>query len=56
MEPVVQDKSREIRYTRNADFADDVAANYLERLASAGEIEEKLKRRDEGNYLRVRIG
>lgn len=30
--PVPQDKSRQIRYTRNADFTDAVAAEYLERL------------------------
>jgi methionyl-tRNA formyltransferase len=30
--PIPQDRSQQIRYTRNADFTDEVAAEYLERL------------------------
>ena len=31
IEPIPQSKSREIRYTRNTDFTDDVAREFLER-------------------------
>src|SRR2546421_3506848 len=32
LQPVPQDKSRELRYTRNADFTDQVASEYLQRV------------------------
>jgi hypothetical protein len=32
IEPVAQDRSQQLRYTRNADFTDEVAADYLRRL------------------------
>jgi methionyl-tRNA formyltransferase len=35
MTPEPQDRSQQIRYTRNADFTDAVAAEYLERIAAA---------------------
>jgi hypothetical protein len=41
----VQDKSREIRYTRNADFTDAVAQEYLDRVPSPTELHDQLKAR-----------
>ena len=38
IEPVEQDRSRELRYTRNADFTDDVASKYLDDLPSSEDI------------------
>ncbi len=46
--PVVQDRTLEIRYTRNADFTDAVAEEYLSRLPGPVEVYEGMKRR-EGN-------
>jgi len=46
MEAIPQDKSLEIRYTRNKDFTDDVASSYLERQPTAQEIFQSLKNRD----------
>jgi hypothetical protein len=51
-EPVPQDRSRELRYTRNADFTDEVAAEYLGRLPSEVEIGAALAGRDESRFLR----
>jgi hypothetical protein len=52
LEPVPQDKSRELRYTRNADFTDEVAREYLARISSATQLREMLERRDPGMFLR----
>jgi len=41
-----QDKSLEIRYTRNRDFTDTVAKNYLQNIASPEAIQESLNNRD----------
>ncbi|MDE5717193.1 MAG: methionyl-tRNA formyltransferase [Lachnospiraceae bacterium] len=45
-EPIVQDKSKEYRYTRNADFTDDVAREYLGTLLSPEQLKIKLEQRD----------
>ncbi|MDE6600916.1 MAG: methionyl-tRNA formyltransferase [Lachnospiraceae bacterium] len=45
-EPIIQDKSKEYRYTRNADFTDDVAREYLEALLSPEQLKNKLEQRD----------
>ncbi|NOX57432.1 MAG: methionyl-tRNA formyltransferase [Planctomycetes bacterium] len=45
MQPVDQDRSMEIRYSRNSDFTDDVAGEYLERVPTAGEMESAMKGR-----------
>ncbi|WP_197536837.1 formyltransferase family protein [Maridesulfovibrio hydrothermalis] len=42
--PVTQNKSQAIRYTRNADFTDDIAKSFLERNLSIEEIEEGLSK------------
>lgn len=45
LQPVAQDKTKEVRYTRNRDFTDDIAAEFLQRDLSishiARELEEK---------------
>ena len=43
---IIQDKSKEYRYTKNIDFTDEVAKDYLENLLSPIEIKEKLENRD----------
>lgn len=43
---ILQDKSKEYRYTRNADFTDDVAKEYLENLFLPIQIKTKLEKRD----------
>jgi len=55
LEPVPQDRSREHRCMRNADFTDEVAAEYLERLPSPAEVGQMLSRRDERLFLRPYI-
>lgn len=52
MEPVAQDKTLEIRYTRNRDFTDDVASCYLAKLPDRDEILEGIRRRDTQKFLR----
>jgi methionyl-tRNA formyltransferase len=52
LQPVAQDKTRELRYTRNADFTDEVASAYLDRLMSAEQMEQSLKARDMSLFLR----
>lgn len=55
MAPVVQDKSLELRYTRNADFTDAVAAEYLGRLATPEQVGAALAARDLSQFLHPRI-
>lgn len=55
LEPVPQDRSFEHRCMRNADFTDEVAAEYLERLPSPTEVGQMLSRRDERLFLRPYI-
>lgn len=45
-EPIIQDKSKEYRYTRNADFTDDVAKSYLDSLLLPEQVKVKLEQRD----------
>ncbi len=52
IEPVAQDKTREQRYTRNADFTDAIASDYLNRLPSAEQMRAALLKRDLGLFLR----
>lgn len=56
IEPVPQDRSLEMRYTRNAEFTDEVAADYLDhRLPTAEQIGRALRARDESAFLRPYI-
>ncbi|QDT19952.1 formyltransferase family protein [Gimesia chilikensis] len=50
-EPVVQDKSLELKYTRNSDFTDEVAAAYLQAAPSAADIAHALAARDLERFL-----
>jgi hypothetical protein len=50
--PVPQDKNLQIRYTRNADFTDAVAQEYLERLPTPMEIFQSLSSRSLDRFLR----
>ena len=50
--PIEQDKSRELRYTRNADFTDEVAREYLDRLPSPQQIQHSLQHRHESDFVR----
>jgi folate-dependent phosphoribosylglycinamide formyltransferase PurN len=50
--PIEQDRSRELRYTRNADFTDELAAEYLSRLPAPREMEASLRGRDLSQYIR----
>lgn len=56
LEPVIQEKSLEIRYTRNADFDDDVARQYLARQLDAAWIGERLARHPDRTLVRARYG
>ncbi|WP_250278455.1 formyltransferase family protein [[Clostridium] colinum] len=49
--PVKQDKDKEIRYTRNINFNDEVAKEYLDNLPTEEEIFMKLSNRDERLFL-----
>jgi hypothetical protein len=53
VEPVMQDKSRELRYTRNADFSDAVAQEYLNRLPNPKQMQESVQKRDLTHFLRA---
>jgi hypothetical protein len=52
MAAVPQDRSVELKYTRNADFTDDVAAEYLSRLPSPAEMWRDLSAVDRSPFLR----
>lgn len=48
---VKQDKSLELRYTRNQDFTDQVAAEFLNRKAEPKKIKNALNKRDLGMFV-----
>lgn len=48
---VDQDKKGELRYTKNADFTDAVAQEYLGQMPSAADVEKQLKKRDLSSFL-----
>ncbi|MFZ0734228.1 MAG: formyltransferase family protein [Candidatus Sulfotelmatobacter sp.] len=56
MLPEPQDRTQQLRYTRNADFTDEVAAEYLERLPSPDAIRQRLEARNMSDFLRPFIG
>ena len=49
--PVTQDKTLELKYTRNSDFSDEVAAHYLKTAPTPAEISESLHSRDLTKFL-----
>jgi len=52
MQLVAQDRAKELRYTRNADFTDEVAAKYLSRLPAPSQLESAISRRDLSTFIR----
>lgn len=50
-DPVQQDKNRELKYTRNSDFTDDVAAQYLKTAPTPTEILQSLQARELETFL-----
>jgi hypothetical protein len=50
-ERITQNKSEEIRYTKNADFDDDVAQEYLNNLPSSDSILNTLENIDLTKFL-----
>ena len=52
VEPVAQDRSLERRYSRNADFTDEVAAEYLARTPTAADMEKMLNERTFDDMVR----
>ncbi len=53
MEPVKQDRSQEIRYTRNADFTDDVARDFLDNMPTIQEITHQVEGRRQSDFLNL---
>ena len=51
LEAVPQERSMEIRYTRNRDFTDQVAAEYLSNVPSAEAIEVAVRNRDSSRFM-----
>lgn len=58
LEPIPQDRQRELRYSRHRDFTSEVASEYLERRPSACELGDALRERDQclEAFLRPRWG
>lgn len=53
--PVPQDRAKELRYTRNADFTDEAAAAYLSRVPTPDALHDRLRHRDERLFLRPKF-
>lgn len=51
-EPIAQDRSKELRYTKNVDFHDAVAQAYLDNLPKPGSIAKQLAARDLDQFTR----
>jgi hypothetical protein len=51
IERVKQDKSLQYRYTRNRDFTDEIASEYLGRVASSDRIHQAIENRDLGRFI-----
>lgn len=55
LEPVPQDRSKELRYSRESDFTDEVARRYLDNLPTMCDIRHMMAVRDASNFLRPYI-
>jgi hypothetical protein len=55
-EPVVQDRTLELRYTKNSDFHDVVAKNYLENIPTPELIFSEMANRDLSQFVRPYVG
>jgi hypothetical protein len=53
--PVQQDRSLEIRYSRNAEFTDEVAAAFISRNLTPAEIGVRLKNAPARDFVRPRF-
>ena len=53
LEPMAQDKSQEIRYTRNRDFTDEVAGEFLRSAPTMDWIKEQVSQRSTSDFLRI---
>ncbi|MFW0778157.1 MAG: formyltransferase family protein [Rickettsiales bacterium] len=51
-EPVPQDKSQEIRYTRNREFTDEIASEYLQRNLTEQDVVRMFEQAPERNLIR----
>lgn len=51
LEPVKQDRSLEFRYTKNNDFTDSIASEYLARVPSSTSIHRAIQNRDLNRFL-----
>ena len=51
-DPLPQDKSRELRHSKTAEFTESIAAEYLKRVAAPSFIEEKLAQRSLDQFVR----
>lgn len=49
--PVTQDKTLELKYTRNSDFTDDIAAHYLKTAPTPEKVFQSLESRDLTKFL-----
>lgn len=56
LQPIAQDEGQEIRYTRNRDFTDPIAAHYLANRIDSAQIGSALDDRRNDAYLRPFIG
>jgi hypothetical protein len=52
LEPFAQDRSKELRYTRNVEFTDEVASEYLTRLPTPSQMESDIAHRDSTAFIR----
>jgi len=50
---VPQDRSHQIRYTRNADFTDEVASEYLSRVPTPDQLHQTLKQVDRSRFQNI---
>lgn len=55
-EPVAQDRTLELRYTRNADFHDLVAKTYLDNIPTPDLIFNQMANRDLNKFIRPYVG
>ena len=53
---IPQDKSLQIRYTRNADFTPEILEEFLNNIPTPDEIQSRLQSRDESQFLNLVYG
>lgn len=52
LEPTIQDRSKELRYTRRVDFTDEIASNFLRSPMTPKAIEAALQSRNANEFIR----